>query len=556
MSCKMPAVVTEYIDIVRNGVACKEQKALADMVERAFLEENIYVDETKLGKYLSLEQYFPFSLFPWEKFLVCLWDCTYWKDSNLPRWDTVFSMLGRGAGKDGFIAFDSFCSLSPYNPYERCDVDICANNEEQATRPMKDLIEVLELPANESKLQKYYYHTKEVVQGIQNKGEMKGRTNNPKGRDGMRSSKIIFNEVHQYEDYRNIEVFTSSLGKRPESRTGFFTSNGYVSDGVLDDYLNQCHEILFEGKPDNGMLPFIFKLDSEADAHDPKMWAKANPSLPYIPSLQKEIEREYLRWKERPEECMDFMTKRMGLRVGVSDLMVTSYENIKRTNRPLPNLKNWECVVGFDFALLNDWVGVNFHFRKGEQRYDVNHAFICASGRDLPYIKAPWKDWATEGHVTVLDSPTIEPDVVCEYVNKMRAQNGWRIRMVAIDSFRVGLFSEALRRIGFDIKDKNKVKLIRPSDIMQAAVKVDYCFEQDLLTWGDQPHLRWATNNTKRMRKRTGSEDTGNFYYGKIESKTRKTDSFMAFVASMCCEDVLKDGGRKIMTPPLKAVVM
>lgn len=553
---KIPAVVREYIDVVRNGIACREQIAVCDLVERAFQNDDIYVDENKLQKYLSLEKYFNFSLFPWEKFLICLWDCVYWRESNTPRWDTVFSMIGRGAGKDGFIAFDAFCSISPYNPSERCDVDICANNEEQATRPMKDLIEVLELPENEAKLKKHYYHTKEIVQGIKNKGEMKGRTNNPKGRDGMRSGKIIFNEVHQYEDYRNIEVFTSSLGKRSESRTGFFTSNGYVFDGVLDDYLNQCSEILFEGKPDGGMLPFIFKLDDEAEAHNPDAWQKANPSLPYLPSLQKEIEREYMRWKQRPEECMDFMTKRMGLRVGVTDLMVTSYENIKRTNRPVPDMRNWECVVGVDFSLLHDWVGVDFHFKRGEERFDINHAFVCANGRDLPYIKAPWRDWATAEYITVVETPTIEPDVVCGYISSMAQKNKWKIRQIAIDSFRVALFGEGLRKIGFDVNDRKRVKLVRPSDVMQAAVKIDYCFTNDLFIWGEQPHLRWAVNNTKRIRKRTGSEDTGNFYYGKIESKTRKTDSFMALVAAICCEDMLKDGGRKIIKPPFGAVAM
>lgn len=556
MPCKIPFVVLDYLELVENGIACNRQKAMAKLVRNVFNNDDIYVDEEKLEKYLSLEKYLPFSLFPWEKFILCMWNCVYRSEDNTPRFDTVFSMLGRGAGKDGYIAFDSMCSISPFNPVEHCDVDICANNEEQATRPMKDLIEILENPLHEKRLKGHFYHTKEIVQGIRNKGEMKGRTNNPKGRDGMRSGKIIFNEVHQYEDYRNIEVFTSSLGKRAESRTGFFTSNGYVSDGVLDSYLALCDEILFEGKEDGGFLPFIFCLDDEAEAHDPNMWQKANPSLPYLPNLRKEIAREYERWKDRPEENMDFMTKRMNLRVGVTDLMVTSYENIKRTNKPLPDLRNWECVVGIDFALLNDWCGVNFHFRKGEERYDINHAFICSNGRDLPYIKAPWQEWAELGLVTVVDSPVMAPDDICNYIANMQMKNKWRIKKIAIDSFRVAMFGDALRKIGFDIKDRNKVMLIRPSDIMQAAVKIDFCFEKDLLTWGDQPHLRWATNNTKRIRKKQGADDMGNFFYGKIESKTRKTDSFMAFVASMCCEDVLKDGGAKILRPLIGAVTI
>lgn len=56
-------------------------------------------------------------------------------------------------------------------------------------------------------MNRHYYHTKELIQGRKNKGVVKGRTNNPKGRDGMRSGKVIFNEVHQFENYDNIKVF-------------------------------------------------------------------------------------------------------------------------------------------------------------------------------------------------------------------------------------------------------------------------------------------------------------------------------------------------------------
>lgn len=551
MLCK---IIEDYLNQIENGIACKEQKAMAQLVRNAFANDDIYVDEYKLEKYMSLEKYFSFDLFPWERFLICIWDCTYWRKDNTPRWDTVFAMVGRGAGKDGFISFDSFCSLSPYNDVDHCDVDICANNEDQAIRPMLDLIEVLENPEHEQKLKKHYYHTKEIVRGVKNKGNMKGHTNNPKGRDGLRPAKIIFNEVHQYEDYKNIEVFTSALGKRAESRTGFFTSNGHISDGVLDAYLKQSEEILFEGKEDKGFFPFICRLNDKEDVHDPTNWQMANPSLPYLPALQKELEREYEQWKLRPEEHIDFLVKRMGLRVGVQDIMVTSYENIKRTNKPLPNLKGWECVVGIDYALLNDWASVNLHFKKGNQRYDINHAWVCEHGRDLPYIKAPWQDWARDGLITVVSEPTIEPKMLCGYIRE--AMKKYKVKMIAMDFYRATLFTDELKQLGFDKQDRTKVKLVRPSDIMQVATIIDYCFENDLFSWGDSPHLRWATNNTKRTRKSKGLDDMGNFVYAKIDSKTRKTDMFMALAAAMTCEESLKDGGAKILHPPFGAVAM
>lgn len=555
MSCKIPPEVLEYIELVESDSprACPEQHALVAHIRKCFETEDLTVDLSQLEKYMGLQKYFPFDLFPWQKFLIGLWDCTYTAD-GMPRWDTVFGMVARGAGKDGLIAYDSACSISPYCESARYDVDICANDEEQATRPVKDLLEVLESPKWESKLNKHYYHTKELIQGRKNKGVMKGRTNNPKGRDGMRSGKIIFNEVHQYQTYDNIKVFITGQGKVKNPRAGYFTSNGHVNDGPLDDKLAQGRRILFENEPDNGFLPFICCLPSVDMVHDPENWHMANPSLQYLPALLKQTEKEYRDWKERPEENGDFLAKRMGLRAGFTEVSVTDYEKVLATNRELPDLKGWTCTVGIDYAELSDWAAVNLHFRRGQMRFDINHAWVCAQSKTLPRVKAPWKEWAKAGHLTVVQDVSIHPDLIAQYI--AQAMRKYNVKMLAMDHHRWTLVSESLKKIGFDANDKSRVKLVRPSDIMRVEPLIQECFDRQQFTWGDCPPLRWAVNNTKRVRSsRQAGVDTGNFIYAKIEAKSRKTDPFMALVAAMTVEDVLGNG-QPTRIPRMGAIIL
>ncbi len=556
MSCNIPAAVNKYLEQIESDHPkfCPEQHALAKMVRRCFLEEDIYVNEIQLEKYLRLVRYFPFeNLFPWEEFLLALWDCTY-KGDGSPRWKTLFCMVGRGAGKDGFIAFDSACSISPYNPVGHYNVDICANNEDQATRPSKDLVEVLENPKWQALLNKHYYHTKEIIQGRKNKGVMIGRTNNPKGRDGMRSGKVVFNEVHAYENYNNIKVFITGQGKVAQPRVGIFTSNGEVNDGPLDDYLARGRRILFENEPDNGFLPFICCLENKDQVDDMDNWYMANPSLLYLPHLMQEIKDEYEDWKGHPEQNGDFLTKRMGIRAGFKEMSVTDYEKVKATNKPLPDLSGMSCVVGLDYAELSDWAAVNLHFRKGNNRFDINHAWICAKSKTLPRVKAPWRQWEKQGIVTVVDDVSIHPDLMAEYIR--RAAIRYNIRMLAMDHYRWTLVSESMRKIGFDAMDKSRVKLVRPSDIMMVEPIMQECFDRALFVWGDNPCLRWAVNNTKRVRssKKQGV-DTGNYIYAKIEGKSRKTDPFMALVASMTVEPLL-GAGTAVEIPPIPAITL
>ena len=555
MNCNIDPRILEFMEIVETGkqAANRDVKALTAHVRKCFEAEPIYTDSEQFTKYLSLQKYFPYDLIPWEVFLLGLWCCTYWKGPRLrPRWPDCFGLLGRGAGKDGFIAFVCACMVSPYNPVERYDVDICANNEEQAQRPMLDFIDVLETPKFEEKLKKHYYHTKETVRGKRNRGRIKGHTNNPKGRDGLRSGMVIFNEVHQYENYDNITVFTTGMGKVDQPRVGFFTSNGEVSEGPLDDYLETAMQVLHEGQPDNGVLYFINRLDALEEVHDEANWAKANPSLPYFPTLLDEIRKEYIKWVEKPDQNSSFITKRFGIRSGLKEIMVTAYEKIKATNKALVDLSRRKCTVGIDYAELSDWAAINYHFRIGEKRYDINHVWVCRQSKTLHRVKAPWKDWAEKGFITVVDDVSIHPDLLARDIQEMGRK--YQIKMLAVDQFRWTLVSESLKKIGYDARNKEKVKLVRPSDIMQVEPVIQECFDRELYHWGNHPPLRWAVNNTKRVRssKKAGC-DTGNFIYAKIEAKSRKTDPFMALVASQIVEQVLGTGEAPKL-PPVGAV--
>lgn len=419
-------------------------------------------------------------------------------------------------------------------------------------RPVRDLLEMLETPGNEAKLRRFYKWTKEQITGLNNRGIIRGRTNNPKSRDGMRSGAVIFNEVHAYTNYANIKVFVTGQGKTEQPRRGIFTSNGEVSEGPLDDYLSTASRVLFEGAADNGFLPFVCRLDSRDEVNDPLNWDKANPSLAYLPALREETADEYRDWCEHPEQNGDFMTKRMGLRDLVSDVALTDYEKLLNTRTPLPDLRGKSCVVGIDYAELSDWAAVNLHFREGNTRYDISHAWICRDSKTLPKVRAPWREWIKQGHCTFVEDVSISPELLCNYI--AQAAKIYNIKLIAMDSFRWTLVSDSLKAIGFDARDRSRVKLVRPADIMRLDPVVQECFDRGYFVWGDNPCLRWAANNVKRVRSsRKAGSDTGNFYYAKIEARSRKTDPWMALAAAMASEEILGNG-LPVSMPPIGAI--
>ena len=544
MTCEINNHILRYLRMVETGEieACNDQQQLAAYIRRCFANEDIYTDNEQLEKYLGLAKYFPFErLFEWEAFCIALHLCTFWRDTGRPRWPDLLLLIGRGAGKDGFIAMESLCLISPYHQIRAYDVDICATAEDVAMRPVNDILELLDNAKYRAKMKKHFEWTKEKITGLKYRGTIRGRTNNPKSKDGMRSGIVVFNEVHQYENYKNIKVFVTGLGKKPHPRRLYATTNGDVRDGPLDDLLRQAEQILNGDIGDNGLLPFICRLDSKEEADDPSKWVKANPSLPYLPDLRETIGKEYIDWKNNPVANADFMTKRMNRPQSDTEIVVTDWENIIATNRELPDLTGCACTCGIDYASVSDFASVNLHFRKGDLRYDINHSWLCLNSKDLWRLTVPWREWAEAGYITLVDDVEIHPDLLCDWI--LEQAKKYQIKKLALDHHRYALVSKSLRKIGFDAPDYKNVKLVRPSDIMIVHPVIESIFNNHNFVWGDYPVLRWATNNTKLVRSsRAAGSDTGNFYYAKIEAKSRKTDPFMALVHSVVIEDELGTG--------------
>lgn len=534
--------IKQWVDIVEHDTykCCKDQHLLVKHIKQCFETEPIHVDTEQLQKYMHLcKQYVPFDTFPWQRFVLALHDCTYWDDTGMPRWPDLFCMIGRGGGKDGTIAIESFCLSSPYNGIREYDVDICANNEDQAIRPVQDLTGFFEIPENIKKIRKFYNWTKERILCTKTHSTIKGRTNSPKGKDGMRSGIVIFNEIHQYENYANIDVFTTGLGKKPHPRRSYYTTNGYIREGPLDDLLEDSERILRQGEDDHGLLPFICRIDDKEEVHDSDNWTKANPSLPYLPNLKAEIEREYREWKVSPERLPAFMEKRMNYSGSVSECAVTDWKNIKATDRELPDLTGWSCSVGLDYTKTTDMAAVNAHFKRGNERFDINHAWICRDSADLHRIKAPWREWVKQGKLDYVDDVEISPDLIARYIQELGRT--YNIQMVALDNYRYALMADALSKVGIS-KELGNLTLVKQTDILKIQPVIDHCFTNQYFTWGDDPVLRWATNNTKLIRYgRDVGADKGSFVYAKIEGKSRKTDPFMALVASMIAETSIKE---------------
>jgi len=533
--------IDNYIDDCRNGkiIVGEEILLTLDYIEYKLNDPDVVIDSDKIYKAKELmEKYFDIKLFDWELLITACIHC-YYKSKDTVVFSTYLIYMGRGNGKNGFISPVAWYLTTHYHGIKGYNIDIVANAQDQAKTSFNDIYEILEATWQKSK--KFFYKTKEIILNLKTKSYIKFNTSNAKTKDSKRTGCLIFDEVHNYESYDNIKVFTSGFGKRKHSRAFYITTDGDIREGVLDDLLAIAKDILNGTIKELPWLPLIYKIGEEKEALDKKNWHKANPSLKYLPELKAEMDKAFIEMKYQPAMEEEFYTKRMNWPKGNREIQITEWKNIKATNKPVSDLSGRTATVGIDYTKVTDFASVDFHFREGDTRYDISHSWLCLKSNDLSKLKIPWKQWADEGLLTLVDDVEIGPDLIAEYIAEMAYK--YNITKIALDNYRYALLAESLKKVGFDAKDYKNVVLVRPSDIMKVVPVIDSCFANQYFVWGNNPLLRWATNNTKLIPsgKKQGT-DTGNYYYGKIEAKSRKTDPFMALVAAMTIENELGDG--------------
>ena len=528
--------INDYILLVENAGKKGQkkvslwQKKLIKFVKKVFESEKIYIDTDQLRDYMKLEKYFDFQLFEWEKFVFTLHCCVF-REDGLPRFPDLMILVSRGAGKNGYLAFEDFALISPFNSIKHYDIDICATAEEQARTSFDDIYNVLE--RHRKKLIKFFRWTKSEIQCRKTLSKIKYRTNNAKSKDGLRSGKVDFDEVHAYESYDNIKVFTTALGKKPHPRRTYITTNGDVCDGVLDDLIEKAKRILDGEQKDNGFLPFICMLDDPDEVHDEENWYKANPSLQYLPNLLEETRKEYQEWLENRSSSSDFMTKRMNLRQGNEEVELTSWNNILATKQDVtPPVRGEIAVAGIDYTKINDFASAGILTKRGTKFVWKQKTWVCKNSADLPRIKFPLQDYPEE--IEIVDALEIAPELIAEWLAEQLGQ--YTIQMLALDDYRYALLKTALARVGFSYENKN-IKLVRPSEKIKIEPIIDSGFRNHNIVYGDSAPMRWYTNNTKKVK----SKKYGNYEYQKIEAKSRKTDGFFAFVAAMTQHDLIPE---------------
>lgn len=523
--------IDDYMNMVESGEikACQEQFQLMDFLRWKLDQPGVVIDSEAIEKSISVPaEYFPFELFAWQRFCNAFIYGVRYEDGRL-MFNRFLLLLGRGAGKNGYISYNGFFMTTGHHGIKEYDIDIVATSEKQAKTSFMDVYNVIDDPKHNKKMKKVFYKSLSLIQHKGTKSTIEYNTSNARTKDGKRTGAVIFDEIHEYEEYDSVRVFTSGLGKKKDPRTFYITTDGNIRGGVLDDLKIEARMVLNRELPESTLFPFICKLDDPEEVNDEEMWEKANPSYRYNKDLQQTMRQEFHDMQFNSSMRIEFMTKRMNSPMEDTRKAVATYEDILATNQPFPDLTGYEGIGAVDFAQIRDFCSVGGLFKHDGKRYWKQHTFMHHTAPKLQAINPEIIQLAIEkGLLTVVYEPSIGSKHVVEWFVKQAKD--YTFLKIAMDLYRSTILKEAFEDAGFEVEIVRK----GPATHGMLAPLVDEMFIKHEIVFGDDPLMRWYVGNVYKEER-----SNGNIEYFKIDKEKRKTDGFFAFLHALVLDDQL-----------------
>ncbi len=517
-----------WIEMVEKGevYTCKEQKKLIKLIRKILKDEDTEEKPEITEEFVRLTEKYFFPLMPDQKFYAYLILSLFSKKTGMLIFNQIFIQEGRGWGKNGLISALVFFLTSKNYGIKNYDCHIVAMGEEQAKTSFMEVYDVIYAMGEKGK--KLYKYSLTEIQNKATRSKIQFKTSNPKTKDGGRPGCVIFDEVHAYTDYKNIKVFTGGLGKKPNSRRIYITSDGDVREKVIDDFKERARRVLEEEEEHKGFLPIIAKLDNIREVNQPKYWEKANLRIRYSPDLKKEIEDEYFEMLKNEHLKEAFITKRMNLPFTSKFHTVCSWEDLMTACKgEFIDLTGRECEGAVDFADLRDFASAGLRWKENGITYFKQHTWVHEKSLQLTDYGIDIDEAVDKGWVSVVhtaDYPTIAPELIANWFEE-QAKKSYVIKKIKCDSFRYGALKECFEARGLPPTEEIRSGLISHNKI---APVIDTMFANHTVVFEDDKFLRWNFWNVKRI-----VNDKGNVEYRKIEPERRKTDVFFCFLHSL-----------------------
>ncbi|GIO57909.1 terminase [Paenibacillus cineris] len=526
-------LTTWYAEQVVKGeiIACKKViqacfRHLNDL-KRQGTDDFPYVFNEELGhrpigfieKYCkpSKGDYEKLILQPWQHFAIGSLYGWVHKDTGVRRFREGLIFIGRKNGKTTKISGLSLFSVSK-DREEGARVYVLANTKQQAGELFDESrVMVRKSPS----LRKRFRENQKGIFYAKTYSQIEPRASDSEKLDGLNTHLGIFDEIHEFKDFKLINVIKRSWSARKQPMVIYITTAGYQLDGPLMEYYEIATDVLAGETEQERKFYFMCELDDISEIENPAMWIKANPNIGVTLNLP-ELIQDFNTDRLVPQEYNDWVTKQFNIFMNNSELSFVTPEILNRNNKVVPEneFEGKGCVGGFDLSDSEDLTSACLEFTVPEtgEVLVLSHSWVPEAKAKMDNEKIPYYERQREGLLTIVPGEYVKKEYVYDWF--VEQSKRFAIEKIMYDPAKAFQLVEALKAYGFEMEVVRQGQLT----LGPAVDDAKELFIDGKVIYNKNRMFRWYVNNVKL------GNDPKRDRLPKKQGRYRKIDGFAAFI--------------------------
>lgn len=316
--------------------------------------------------------------------------------------------------------------------------------------------------------------------------------------DGLNAHFFSLDEWHEAKTRKVYDVMVQSQAAREQPMSWLISTNGFLREAFFDDMYSLASDIALwnEGYEDYETLPLIYELDSRDEWDKPECWAKANPGLGKIKSLEY-LASNVTKAKRDPKFLPTVLTKDFNIPENSAETWLSYESAVNETVVAPEKLKNSYAIGGCDLSATTDLTCATLLIKKpkDEHFYVLQQYFLPESRVNIVESnsarEAPYKLWAEQGWLTICEGATVDYRAVTQWFVDQVNNHDIRPLWIGYDRALAGYWVEEMTESGFDMERIAQ----GPYTWTYPMKRLGGLFEEHKIIYQNNPMLRWCLTN-------------------------------------------------------------
>lgn len=453
---------------------------------------------------------------PWQHFIIGSLFGWVHKETKLRRFKEALVFVGRKNGKTTTISGLANYGVSQ-DGENGAEIHMLANTMKQARLLFDESKAMIKASPV---LKKNFRSLRDAIHYDRTISKIEPQASDSEKLDGLNTHIGIFDEIHEFKDYKLISVIKNSRAARLQPLLIYITTAGFQLNGPLVDMVEAGKDTLNGIIEDERTFYYLASLDDEDDINDSENWIKANPNIGVSIDIEV-MKEEWIKAKRIPAERGDFITKRFNIFANNDEMSFIDHTTLSKNNEVIAfdELENHLCTVGYDLSETEDFTSACATFALENGKIAVlSHSWIPKHKVDLSNEKIPYREWEEAGYLTIQDKPYIDYTDVYDWILKVNEHHP--VEKITYDRANAFRLNQELKNYGFVTEETRQGALT----LSPALKSLKELFLDGKVIYNNNPLFKWYVNNVKLKLDRNGN------WLPSKQSRYRKIDGFAALL--------------------------